>query len=457
MVLLGVFITVMVAMHYLVVSRVQGALALNGLFVFSQWIMVIGTLMILDENDERDMVYAAVSIVPLVIYIVVSMLLFLTSKADPPFDATKQTRPLPLTQWSPGVMVYVVIVLSCGISALYFAGVGYNVFLLGVDALLNGGQQDRRATSALRLDAYAGATYFFPGYVNQFKNILLPSLSLVAVYSAFQRRTSWRWLLAVVLSVASVVSLLGTGQRGAFIQFLVTAVIFLLYVDRARFRRRLTITIVLAAPLLFIATLILGRSASALASSTDSISRVGVVGSEIFKRVFGDNQSAGRGAFWYVYPRPTQFGADWASTFVGMIPGVANPLPDVSQEVFRIMYGSPRGTAPPSMWTSVYYNFSWIGLVVAPVLLAVVYRWITYKGVSRPARSPLETVGMAGVFAIGGTWIAGGPEYLLNAGFATYAVVWWFGRRSTDRWVRNSTSISEGCPTSVRTSTNPVR
>src|SRR6478609_2769264 len=294
--LLGVFTTAIVAVHYFIVSRNQGLLTINGLFVASQWIMVIGTLVIIDVNDERDVAYAAVSIVPLAIYILATIMLNLSNprKLKAGFGAPELKDSGPLCPWKPGTMVYVVIALSACISGLYFASVGYNVFLLGVDALFNGSQQDQRSTSALRLDAYAGSTYFFPGYVNQFKNVVLPALSLVVVYSAFQRRTTWRWIVAIVLAIICVVCLLGTGQRGAFIQFLITAVIFLLYVDPKRFRRSLTVTLVIATPLLFVATLILGRSAAALASTADPISRIGVIGSEIFKRIFGDNQAAGR-------------------------------------------------------------------------------------------------------------------------------------------------------------------
>ena len=82
------------------------------------------------------------------------------------------------------------------------------------------------------------------------------------------------------------------------------------------------------------------------------------------------------------------------------------------------------------MWGSVYHNLGWVGIVIIPVALAATYQYVTFKAVRTPELNTIEVIGMAGTFVIFGNWVAGGPEYILNAGGVTYIVIWWFGRRS---------------------------
>ena len=51
----------------------------------------------------------------------------------------------------------------------------------------------------------------------------------------------------------------------------------------------------------------------------------------------------------------------------------------------------------------------------------------------------LELIGMSGFFVICGNWIVGGPDYLLNAGGVTFAILWWLGRR-----IRRATNAVSG-------------
>ena len=82
-------------------------------------------------------------------------------------------------------------------------------------------------------------------------------------------------------------------------------------------------------------------------------------------------------AFWYTYKQPTQDGADWKSSLLGILPGAGDAKVGLAHQVFAMVYGTPRGTAPPSIWGSVYYNFGWPGLILTPILLAICYQVIT--------------------------------------------------------------------------------
>ena len=63
--------------------------------------------------------------------------------------------------------------------------------LIGLRAQLSG-QSDADITT-LRLNSYSGSQYFAPGYVNQFKNVLLPALVVIVItYYSMTKDSSLR-------------------------------------------------------------------------------------------------------------------------------------------------------------------------------------------------------------------------------------------------------------------------
>lgn len=420
-------VTAVALFHHFAVTRRKGLWNADGLFVISQWIMAVGTLLLLNEQDIRSDAYAVMISLPMVIYCFASWCVnCLAGTADSHAGGSRvDCKVPPMSARPPGMGMKLMIVLSISIAIWYYVNVGYNVFILGIEGMFTGTTYDVRT---LRLDSYAGSRYLFPGYVNQFKNVILPSLSVVAIHYAFSERKGYRWILTALLAPMSLVGILGTGQRGAFIQFIVALLVFTYYANPRKFRRRALIAVVAMAPVLALATLILGRSSAALAPGSGIVNQASVLWNELARRIFVDNQQTGIAGFEYTRTAPIQWGTEWGGSLLDLLPGVTNPTQTLSSQVFRYLYGDSRGTAPPSMWGSVYYNFGWLGIVVGPMLLAVLYRKLTLFGLNRGSLDSLEAMGMAGVFAILGTWIAGGPDYLFNAGAATYAVLWWAGR-----------------------------
>lgn len=409
--------------HGWFVQRHRGLFNADAIFVWFQWTMALGAVLVVEPDQDVGRRFLTLSILPLVIYCVVSYLLFRRSDSIRPGEDVRapdvDVQPMAKrdTRWA-----WSILLVSAAITAVYFVAVGYNVFLLGVRGVFTGESLDY---TTLRLESYAPNRYLFPGYVNQFRNILLPSAALVLVWSAYRKHVRVRHLLAAVLGAVSVVSLMGTGQRGAFILFVVVAIVFLRWASALRIGRPLLIGSLLGLPALFFATLLLGRSQAQLDEGSSPFSSVVVIGKELLERFFIVNQQSGYDAVIFIRDRPTQWGMEWLQGIVGLTPwSSGSPL---AREVFESLYGTDRGTAPITLWGSVYYNFWWWGVVAAPALLAFVAAWLVKRTRRSAELSAVEAVGMAGVAVVFGTWVAGAPDQLVNNGIVAFALLWWLG------------------------------
>src|SRR5699024_2267912 len=128
--------------------------------------------------------------------------------------------------------------------------------------------------ASLRLQSYSGSSYYFPGYVNQFKNSLLPALVVIVIHYLFARRVNFRIILSSTLVLLSLIFLLGTGQRGAFVTFVLIAVIYILIVNRKRFKVFVLWIGGLAIGIFFISTAASGRASSELESAGSGMERL---------------------------------------------------------------------------------------------------------------------------------------------------------------------------------------
>lgn len=408
--------------HFYLVGRREGVLTLDGVFVIAQWVMATGTLLLLDSHNSADRLYAYVVSVPMALYIAASIgtnIIVRKRRGIGPVTPVKR-----VDDYRPSVPIWLLLALSIVVTVAYYLTVGYNTLFAGIQSVITGTKVDY---TTLRLQSYSGTKYLFPGYVNQFKNIILPSLALVAVLYLFRTRARFRYAAAALLVGVTIYGILGTGQRGAFILFCLTLVIFMYLHNRAQFPRRAALTALAAAPLLLAVTYLLGRR-SAAGHGAGALSRIGGLVSELAARLFHDNQYSGQVAFRFTYHRPVQNGRDWLSALLGVLPN--NSGSSLPHEVFKTIYGTDRGTAPPSMWGSTYYNFGWTGVLLLAVLLGVAFQTLTFKSVRTSPVNTLELVGMAGVFTVCGSWVVDGPMYLLNTGAVTFAILWWIGRHA---------------------------
>jgi len=446
---LAALLVLAVAAHYLVVTRHRGLATIDGIFPIAQLVMGLGTLALVDIFYPPDVEYAYVISGPTIIYCVTSCALYL-GRPSPERD-----HPNPIVVDAPiSPVVWALLILSVLVTIVYYVAVGYNVFVLGLQGLAGkGAGQD---LTQLRIDSYSADRYLYPGYVNQFKNILLPALSIVVVWRSYSNRWTLRHGLAASLFAITAISVLGTGQRGGFVivTLFVGAVFF--WADRRRFAHRASLLMLGVLPLLTLATLFLGRSLTSVSRASSELDKLGVILQELGRRITYDNQAAGQQAFRYTYRLETENGGEWLTGVMGLLPGHSGS--SLPQDVFFAIYGTDRGSAPPSLWGSIAHNFGWIGLLIMPVILAIVFHWITGRLLAKSQRTPLEIVATAGFCVVVGLWVIGGPEYLLNAGAVTFAGLMWIGSRVARSYREVPSSASSTSPVhsdTARTAASP--
>lgn len=424
--------------YYTLTIRRVGLLSASSIFVYLQLIMALGTLPVLDPAREADRVHAAVLAYTLCAFMVVSACYHAIRPPD--------TTPPTVTTFTPGVVTAAFIVVSLAVTVAYFLAVGHVALFDGLSNVLFGTRND---VATLRLESYSGSDYLFPGYVNQFKNVLLPALVAITV-TFWIRRRHVPYLLAVPLVGAAFVGLVGTGQRGAFVIFVITVVVYVYMLDRRRFPRRAVSLAIIAVPVVLLATLALGRSSDQLTADTGVLGKAAVAATEFQGRILQTNQESSVVAFRYVYEeQAVQNGAEWGRAFVGILPG--EPGSDLANRIYYRFYGTDRGTGTESLWASVYHNFGDVGIVLAPVLLALLAGAISNRVRSAHRRSTLTTMGMAGVTTTFGFWVAGPPVFLLNAGILVYLALWFLGARLDRREEAELDAVDEpSLPARVR-------
>lgn len=393
----------------------------NALFAYIQTIMALGTFPLLDGNRESHVQYGYITLAATLIYFVASFALMLRRPVMLRARGAWEPPPSPVRTFVPRLTTWLVLTLCVAIIAAYYVNVGASALIEGVRNTVSGGDAD---IAGIRLSAYAGERYFYPGYVNQFKNALFPALILVVVVY-WWRSGRRRIFLTLALSSYAVFGLVGAGQRGAFVQSAVMVAVFSYLLSGYRFPRGSIRLGIIAVCVLVTVSMALGRGGSGLGSDASMFSHAVAALNDFVDRIVRQQQSAGLAAFEYIYAQPTQWGREWGQALTGLLPGVGGS--DLGGRVFEQVYGSTRGTIPPSIWGSVYYNFGWLGVVLVPVLFAMTTSKVVNMSALSTPRNTLELTGIAGVATTLGFWASDSPIFIFNNGIAMYALLWCVG------------------------------
>lgn len=406
--------------HVGVSIPVTGLMSPANIFLGMQLVMAIGTADLLDLAVQSDKTHWFVINITYFAFLAISVLVMLVSSS---MLGTRRHEIGPeqprLVFTPPSTAIQVAMAISILVCLLYYNAVGYNVLLSG---LFGSGIED---VASARLAAYAGEDYFFPGYVNQFRNALLPALVIVVVGYAFARKRPGRWLLSGLLVTVTITFLMGTGQRGSLVTMLIVTLVFATFVSRRFFSRMALVVGVGGVGLFSLGSIVLGRSSAEYENAQGAFEKTGVLLQELLARIVDSNQLASVTAFRYIDSIPLAHGQEMFQSMVGLLPGVSGS--NLSNVVFSHLYGSDRGTAPPSIWGVVFHDFGEIGVVLAPIVLAIIYAAVGIRTHNVRKPNSLQAVGLAGVTTVMGMWVAGGPEYLANSGILVFMFLWWWG------------------------------
>ncbi len=413
------FVFALVGLYAITAGARFGHLSVISLFVYAQAMMAAGTLPALDPAQPADEMHGTLIMLTFSTLVVVAFVASFVNR-----ERTRKNYAPEVDYAIPTKSVAFWIILALAVSAGYFASIGYIAFFESLQSIAGDTNED---LAGLRLESYAGSRYFFPGYVNQFKNSLLPALTIAAIVSAYHFRKTGRMVLALILIPATLVFLLGTGQRAAFVLALALAVVSAYLIAPKNFKKYALRVGLLGVALFFLTTIAGGRAADDLRAAAGFGQQIGILFEQLAFRLFGSNQLSSVVGFQYVYEQQIPAGSEWWQGIVGLLPGQAGS--DLSNRIFQVLYGSTRGTSPVSLWGSAYHNFGLPGAIVLAALLAIIFCRIATKINTTQHTNLIQIVGMAGVTVVLGTWIADGPTSIINTGVVMYMVIWWWGSR----------------------------
>lgn len=371
-------------------------------FVLMQITMFSGVLSYCDFNRSSDQKLAVIYMIALISFI--SGTYFCSRIHNESYTDIRLSKnnTLSRTQSTYIVLMVVVSILLC---SLFFLRAGYNVFIQIVQSI-SGNSTGNYTESRIALNNISGV-----GYVYQFRVIIFPLLTAFLV-SYEENRTVHR--IGLCLLPIMLVFLLGTGQRGGFVMFILMWVVALLYLYKTnkseKIRRFLIIILTVSVVLFAIMTVFNGRVEKGMNLLQ-----------AMLKRIFDDNQECAVYAFRYIDSQPTQWGRDWLLSFRDILPG-KNDYLQLSYVVFNIMYGSTRGTAPPCIWGSVFYNWSYFGIIFFPFIMGFLYHRL-YVSFCKTDITKLHIFIYSAMFVVLGNWIADSPLVLFNQGFITLCLM----------------------------------
>lgn len=310
------------------------------------------------------------------------------------------------------VLVSSLFALCIGLTLLYYAITGANMIVM---ALTTGIEEDY---STIRLAMYAGDVYTAAGYFNQFKNFLLPLTSALIAHYMFQRSKKLGFIVSVVLVIVCGIAVAGTGQRTYLVYASVATLFGFLLLNLGR-PSLIGWRTVLFSILLFVAF----STMTMLYKGTDS----GILEPLLLalERVFIVQQRDGLVAFQFMYDRPIGWLDEWRASFIGLVPGHRGS--SLANEIHDFIFDSSRGTAPPTLVGSAYYNGGPILVALTFSFLGLLYSRL-YEVFLSGSKTPARCLGYGALFFYFTTFFVGNPKYLLDNGVMAFIFFLILGR-----------------------------
>lgn len=393
-----------------------------GLLAFFNAVGLVGICGVAESMYSVDVIYARYMGFMAILTAVAASMWSLSAR-----PATRRLNQVGLEPVAIDYRLIFLYVLCLALTISYYRAVGHVTLL---QAITTSGNYD--AASA-RLESYAGASYFAPGYINQFKNALLPALTFSFIHALWTRRVPGRLMISVALSVVAVVAVAGTGQRGALVIVLLSFVIAL----RAGGHLR-GVSLAWMAALGFVlfsfTTYFNGRQKAEIDAASTIGDKFQIYAEALFDRVFREQAMSGIYGFRYTYGLPVPNGREWFTDILGILPAYRGS--DLSNKIFATIYGSDRGTSPPSNWGGAYYNFGFAMSIGVALLILVIYALLSqrfYVSHSICRLNSLQMIGLAGFAVATGSWVAGSPLAILNQGALAFLFAYWLGGRCNKR------------------------
>lgn len=391
------------------------------IWLAAQILVCLGSLRHAEESNKIDVLYIWSMVWGIVLFMIGTLLVIGTKKNYLKVTDTWIKREC-IVKNEKGFALYINVMIATSIivCSVYYLAVGRNVFLEGFERLVEG-EGVIKNVSSVRLSAYAGEKYFAPGYVNQFKNVLLPILaSFIFLRNRIIGRKGIRkQIVSIVLFIVSAFFLLGTGQRAPIFYASVTFLYFsYAAIKERKVWRKYAIIVTISFTLLFsITSFILGRSK---VEKINGFSEVVEIMKQLPERFINDNQESGVVGVRYIEKKELQYGKEWLTALEDLLPGKGSK--SIASEIHAVMYGSEEGTSPLTVWGTIKYNFGIVGLVIIPLILGVLYQ-IVHKKMITGEKTLFRVMIYASMSVVLGSWIAETPISMVNRGLLTIMIL----------------------------------
>lgn len=304
------------------------------------------------------------------------------------------------------IMVWLLFIVSIALSTLYFVQVGTNMVVM---AITSGIQDDY---STIRLAMYSGEVYTGAGYFNQFKNFILPLTSALISMYIWKRSRTVAYLVAPVIAIICVLAVAGAGQRTYLVySFCATVFGFILYNQGQR--KVLSFKLIISSVILFAGFSMMTALYKETSGSFLEPIRLS------FERIFYTQQRGGLVAFQFLYDRPIVWFEEWGQSILGLLPGHRGSI--LANEIHNFMYSSFRGTAPPTLIGSAYYNGGMALVAGTFFFLGVLYSAL-YGIFLSGSRSAARCFGYGAMFFYLTTFFVGTIKYPFDNGIAAFLV-----------------------------------
>ena len=386
-------------------------------FVIFQWIIGVGSLLLLDLDNVADQVYGVV--------IFLSQLLFICGAfiGIKKFNLRKNFKkfynlPVELDLIFKRRLIAILTLISIIIVIVYYQVIGYNLLITTLSNPL-----DELDFKSLRLATYSGENYFAPGFVNQFKNILLPlGMATILLTLFVKRRMALFYLSLIVFGFFFAYALLGTGQRAPLVYAIGAIGMGLSIIYKIPLRTILIFFIALVTVFTIISLNFGGVKTDGIFNAYSSF----------FVRIFFIDQYEGLLGFRYIYELNHPWFYEWFQGLLGILPG--HPGSDLDHILYSNLHGTSRGTSSLSIPGSTYYNGSLISVVAVYFILGILYAYL-YNRMISGRRTIVRSLGYGGLIFISSVFVMGSPIVLINKGALAFILVLfirklYFGRSS---------------------------
>ena len=373
-------------------------------FIVFQWIIAAGTLAFVNFKNDVEILYGLLFFLSLFSFVVGAQIK--ASRHDfASLSSTFFLKSIEIDRKLPHIIFIFLSLLSLLVTIYYYKVVGYNLF---VDVLLGAEMSD---FVSLRLAMYSGEEYFAPGYVNQFKNALLPlALGFVICYLYLVAKHPLRFLGLIVVVFIFMAALLGTGQRGPFL-FALAAIVFSFSLIK---RINLIKMAILTVPVI----LLFGVFA-VLNLRTEDVTLLESL-LALLVRLFMVEQTEGIESFKYIASIKSVYGYEWLEGFMGISPW--HPGCYLEHQTFWELHRSDRGTSGVSLVANTYHNGRIPLVVMAYLLMGYGYMSAYYRFLSG-RRTYLRIFGYGHIFFILAVLVGGSPVVLVNKGLIVFMFI----------------------------------